>query len=153
MLILVILKNGSGVLSSLRSHAGLKFDVFQVVDLPYQDGSAPSADVINEWIEFLQTKRTELEREKREKGNSTPALGENNRVNNSQSSPASSGDRGTNSYLKIIFLNSSSQEFSTVWNAIADRFNIGLLFFEIYRINSYITHFERILCSDYHDMK
>ncbi|XP_075247575.1 putative protein tyrosine phosphatase type IVA A [Convolutriloba macropyga] len=67
----------------------------QVVDLPYQDGSAPSADVINEWIEFLQTKRTELEREKREKGNSTPALGENNRVNNSQSSPASSGGRGS----------------------------------------------------------
>ena len=30
----------------------------QVIDLPYQDGTAPSPEVINDWLELLQSKRT-----------------------------------------------------------------------------------------------
>jgi len=81
----------------------------QVIDLPYQDGSAPSADVINEWIELLQSKRTESQREKnstmpsksssstahtQDDNSSTKAhLTENNNVtysNSPSASPASS---------------------------------------------------------------
>ena len=37
---------------------------FQVIDLPYQDGTAPSPEVINDWLELLLTKRMkQLEQE------------------------------------------------------------------------------------------
>ena len=60
-----------------------------MIDLPYQDGSAPSPEVINTWIELLQGKRADLQREKKEQkeggkgstptsSNANSALTENN---------------------------------------------------------------------------
>lgn len=40
----------------------------EVIDLPYQDGTAPSAEVINDWLDLLLTKRTKQLAEEQEAG-------------------------------------------------------------------------------------
>ncbi|XP_063721456.1 PRL-1 phosphatase-like [Symsagittifera roscoffensis] len=79
----------------------------QVIDLPYQDGSAPSPEVINTWIELLQGKRAELQREKKEQkeeggkgstptsSNANSALTENNNHLNKHNSAGSSSPSGS----------------------------------------------------------
>ena len=44
------------------------FKKFQVIDLPNQEGTAPSAEVINDWLELLLTKRAKQMAEEQETG-------------------------------------------------------------------------------------